>query len=209
MNFENTVSFASFCLKAKNDYPECAEVSFIPVALIPSVGQWFPDLRQRGSAGHTRSVLLHSRSAMHSPRGHVAVPDFEQSSRFTSAYLTLPFMCPKSTLPKIKLLFHCHSQPVQSIPVHLSKLHHHPLSFPKQKLRRTVLPAKHFPNISTFPCLLLPPWTRHHCSSRLPTAVNQMLSFYSGPAQSILYTGARITVQSYQSDHATLPLTAL
>lgn len=42
MNFE-TVSFALFCLKAKNEYPESAEVSFIPVALIPPAGQWFPD----------------------------------------------------------------------------------------------------------------------------------------------------------------------
>ena len=42
MNFENISSFVSFCLEAKADYPEFAE--FIPVALIPSVDQWFQNL---------------------------------------------------------------------------------------------------------------------------------------------------------------------
>lgn len=42
MDFENIVSFASLCLKAKSNYREFAE--FVPMALIPSVGQWFPNL---------------------------------------------------------------------------------------------------------------------------------------------------------------------
>ena len=43
MNFENTISYGSFWIKDKNGYPECAEVSFIPVALILPISWWFPN----------------------------------------------------------------------------------------------------------------------------------------------------------------------
>ena len=43
MNFENTIPYGSFWIKDKNGYPECAEVSFTPVALIPPISWWFPN----------------------------------------------------------------------------------------------------------------------------------------------------------------------
>ena len=130
MNFENSASYASFCIKDKNDYPEWAEVSFIPVALIPSIGRWFPNPCQWCSSGHIHCAAQPWKDTVYTHT--VAGSDFPQNSRFTFAYLTLPFVCSKLTMSPPKSSGFCQSQPIQPIPVHLSKLHYHLLSSPNQ-----------------------------------------------------------------------------